>query len=91
MKADRQAARQTVAAYHEAQLGALLSRVAEAIDALQRGELDVFEVDQVVFQYSRAAKESWKFCNASDVEFVARSIAERPEMSWWQRGAFRQR
>jgi hypothetical protein len=31
-----------------------------------------FEVDQVFFQYSRAAKELWKFCSTADPETTAR-------------------
>jgi hypothetical protein len=53
-----------VADYHAAQLGALVARVGEAVDRYRAGELDAFEVDRVLFQYSRAAKELWKFCNS---------------------------
>ena len=38
--------------------------------------MDAFDVDQVLFQYARAAKELWKFCNLSDPEFVARLIRD---------------
>ena len=69
-KSERRAARESVAAYHEARLAALVQRVGEAIDRLRAGELDAFDTDQVIFQYSRAARELWKFCNLSDAEFV---------------------
>src|SRR5947207_2403941 len=52
----RQAAREAVAAYHESQLPALVERVGAAIDCFRGGELDAFDVDQVLFQYSRAGE-----------------------------------
>jgi len=89
--AERREARGRVAAYHEEQLGHLVERLAGAIDRHRAAELDAFDVDEVVFQYSRAAKELWKFCNLSNVEIAARLIAEDPPQDWWDRGARRQR
>jgi hypothetical protein len=51
-----------VAAYHEAALGELVAHVAAAIDDFRNGDLDAFEVDRALLQYSRGAKELWKFC-----------------------------
>ena len=65
--------------------------MASAIDRHRAGELDAFDVDEVLFQYSRAAKELWKFCNLTDVEIAARVIADHPPADWWERGAPRQR
>ena len=70
-KAERRAARLVVAEYHEAQLGDLADRAGEAIGRYRAGELDAFEVDRALFQYSRAAKELWKFCNHLPVEVAA--------------------
>ena len=89
--AEREAARRTVGAYHEAELADLVQRLGEAIDGFRAGEIDAFEVDQVAFQFTRAAQELWKFCNASDVEFAARVVSERPPNDWWERGAPRRR
>ena len=80
-----------VAGYHEAQLGALVAHVAEAIDRYRAGELDAFDVDHVLFQYSRAAKELWKFCNYPQVELAAAMIRDQPPHDWWDRGAPRER
>ena len=80
-----------MAAYHEARLSELIAHVAEAIDRFRDGELDAFSVDHVVFQYSRAAKELWKFCNMTDVESTACHVHERPSIDWWQRGAPKER
>lgn len=90
-KSERQAARAVVAEYHEARLGALVEHVAAAVDRFRAGELDAFEVDQVVFQYSRAARELWKFCNAPEVESTADFVREERVIDWWERGAPRKR
>jgi hypothetical protein len=90
-KSERRAARSVVADYHDAQLRELVDRVGDAIDRYRAGELDALEIDRVVFQYSRAAKELWKFCNYLQVEVAARMIREQPPNDWWERGAPRER
>lgn len=86
-KSERRAAREAVAAYHEARLVELLQHVGEAVDRFRAGELDASETDQIIFQYSRAAKELWKFCNLHNVEFTAHMLDERAPADWWERGA----
>ena len=88
-KSERRAAHETVAAYHEEQLGELVRRVQVAVDRFQAGEIDAFEVDEVIFQYSRAAKELWKFCNTGHVEIAALIVRDEPPWDWWDRGARR--
>ena len=90
-KAERRAARNVVAAYHEVQLAVLIAHVGEAVDRFRAGELDAFGVDAVLYQYSRAAKELWKFCNYVSPEIAARFLAEEPPDDWWERGAPHQR
>jgi hypothetical protein len=85
-KSERQEAREVVAAYHEAALGELVAHVAAAIDDFRSGDLDGFEVDRALFQYSRAARELWKFCNMTDIEWTADLMRERPSVDWWERG-----
>lgn len=75
-KSDRRQAREAVAAYHEAELAELVADVAEAIDWFRSGELRAFDVDEVVFQYSRAGKELWKFCNIGNVQVAADQCRE---------------
>lgn len=48
-------------------------------------------MDRVLFQYSRAAKELWKYCNLGNVEVAARHILEDPAIDWWERGAVKER
>ena len=79
-----------VAEYHQAELGDLVARVGEAVDRYRAGELDAFDVDQVLFQYSRAAKELWKYCSHLQREIATAIIRERPPHDWWERGAPRQ-
>ena len=80
-----------MAEYHERQLAALVERVGAAIDRFRDGELDAFGVDQVLFQYSRAAKELLKLCNLGDPELTANNTRERPTVDWWEGGAPRKR
>jgi hypothetical protein len=90
-KSERRGAHEAVIAYHRAELSALIRRAGDAIDRFRSGELDAFETDQDLFQYSRAAKELWKFCNLGDVVSTAQVVAEQPSIDWWERGAFNRR
>jgi hypothetical protein len=98
-KRERQADRAFVAAYHEARLAELVEHVAEAVDGFRAGELDAFDVDEVIHQYHRAARELWKFCwlggTGSGVELTARvlrDMADQDERTdWWEVGAPRER
>ena len=64
-RAQRRAARKTIAAYHEEQLGLLLERVRAGFACLEAGEIDVFELDELIHRYKQAARELWTFCNLS--------------------------
>jgi hypothetical protein len=90
-KSERRAARSLVEEYHRAQLGVLVAHVGEAVDRYRGGALDAFDVDHVLFQYSRAAKELWKFCNLPPLEIAAEVIRQQPPDDWWERGAPRER
>jgi hypothetical protein len=78
---------EAVAAYHEAELIELVAHVAEAIDRFRSGELKAVDVDEVLFQYARAAKELWKFCNIGNVQVTAGQLHGAPPIDWWERGA----
>jgi hypothetical protein len=80
-----------VAAYHEEQLGELVRHVRLALDGFQAGQLDAFEVDEIISQYSLAAKELWKFCNLGNIEISARIIHDEPPVDWWEAGVRRRR
>lgn len=91
-KAERRAARERVSAYHEAELTKLVEHVEEAIARYRAGEIDVYDVDEVIHRYSKTARELWKFCwsggSGSHVLFAARTLdfwsAEGDEVDWWE-------
>ena len=85
-KSDRLQAREAVAAHHEAELAELVAHAAEAIGRFRSGELKAFDVDEVLFQYSRAAKELWKFCTLGNVQVTAGQLHGAPPIDWWERG-----
>lgn len=98
-KADRRAARASVAAYHEAELAGFVEHVAEAIERYRAGKIDVFAVDEVMYRYQKAARELWKFCwgrgSGSHVEMVVSTLerltAEGDRPDWWAAAEDRRR
>ena len=96
-RARRREARALIAAYHEEQLGLLLERVREGFVRLDAGEINVFELDELIHHYKRSAAELWKFCGSSGGGWVqaARTLAflhdEGDEPDWWEAGASRGR
>lgn len=93
-KAERRAAREQVAAYHETELAELIEHVATAVDRLRAGEIGVHDVDELIHQYHRAARELWKFCwsngGGAHVEIVAYTLdqmtSDGETISWWELG-----
>ncbi len=89
----RRAARERIGAYHEQELRVLLQHVREGFARLDAGEIDAFELDDLIHHYKRAARELWKFCGStgSDWERADRTLkflresGEEPD--WWQAGA----
>jgi hypothetical protein len=48
-----------------------------AIDPICAGQLDALRIDQLLFQFSQAAKELWKCCSLADIELAANINRER--------------
>lgn len=96
-KAERRAAAKLVSGYHEAQLNELVAHVADAVDRHRAGELDAFEVDEVIHRYRQAARQLWTFCGQSGtgVELAAYTIRRMAEddvkVDWWERGGSQRR
>ena len=96
-RAQRRAARKTISAYHEEQLGLLLERVRDGFARLDAGDIDVFELDELIHHYKQAARELWKFCNLSGGSPVSalhalefqREQGEEPD--WWEACQLRRR
>ena len=75
----RREAQATVAAYHEEQLRALLEHVRKGFARLDAGEIDEFELDDLIHRYKRAAKHLWVFCESSG----RRSLQAQTSGSRW--------
>ncbi len=90
-KARRRAARALVGDYHERELTALLEHVREGFARLDAGELDAFELDELIHRYKRSARELWKFCNLGRPETVAWMLENEDEIDWWAAGEPRRR
>ena len=94
-KAERRAARALVASYHEARLAELVEHVVQALGRYRAGEIDVFEVDDTLHRYHKAARELWKFCwgrgVGANIELVARALEEQAaggqRIDWWAEAA----
>ena len=84
-------------AYHEEQLLALLEHVRDGFARLDAGEIDAFELDDLIHRYKRSARELWKFCGQSGAgwEHAASMLAwlreDGDEPDWWQAGEPRHR
>lgn len=88
-RARRWAARQIVGEYHEQQLRELLERVRDGFTRLDQGEIDPFELDDLIHHYKRSAQKLWSFCGSSgaDWERAANALAFMRENGeshdWW--------
>jgi hypothetical protein len=93
-KAARQAARTVVAAYHKQELRKLLDHVREGFVRLDAGEIDEFELDELIHRYKRAAAKLWSFCGSSGGQWerAANTLAflrdrDEPQRDWWAEAA----
>ena len=85
-----------VEAYHQEQLRALLEHVRTAFDQLDTGEIDEFELDNLIHRYKRAAKHLWIFCESGGGQSVQTAGAALTRMrdrgeerDWWAESARR--
>jgi hypothetical protein len=89
-KAERRAAREVVAAYHQDALRQLLDHVRAGFVRLDAGEIDEFELDELIHRYKKAAAKLWTFCGPSGAHRQlaatmiqqARDRGESPR-DWW--------
>ena len=83
-KARRRAARELVGDYHERELRALLEHVRDGFARLDAGELDAFELDDLIHRYKRSARELWTFCNlgASAARAIEDARESGEELDW---------
>ena len=92
-KARRRAARKMISEYHEEQLRVLLEHIRDGFDKLDGGELDPFELDELIHRYKRSAQKLWTFCGSSGsgweraalrLEWLREQGEEEPD--WWAAG-----
>ena len=97
-RAERRAARELIGRYHEEQLRLLLEHVREGFAQLDGGEIDAFELDELIHRYKRSARELWKFCvlsgggglsAAHTLQYLEEQGEEPPD--WWAAGEQRRR
>ena len=92
-KAARRAARELIAAYPQEQLRALLDRVRGGFVQLDRGEIDEFDLDDLIHRYKRAAADLWKFCGSAGGQWrqAANTLTylreQGQEPDWWATSA----
>jgi hypothetical protein len=92
-RAEREAARQLIVAYHQVELGELLEHVRDGFAQLDAGTIDEFELDDLIHRYKRSANELWKFCGSSGAHWqqAAGALAYQREhdttTDWWAKGA----
>jgi hypothetical protein len=92
-KARRRAARQLIGEYHEEQLRLLLDRVRDGFAKMDAGEIDPFDLDELIHHYKRSAQKLWSFCGSSGGAWERAALTlewEReqgePETDWWEVG-----
>ena len=89
-KAERRAARAAVGGYHEAELARLIDHVREGLERYDAGELDAFELDELIHHYKQATQKLWSFCIGGGAHVCAtartlewlRDQGELPD--WWE-------
>jgi hypothetical protein len=97
-RARRRDARRIIGAYHEEQLRLLLERVRDGFAQMDAGEIDPFELDDLIHHYKNSARELWKFCGSSGgqwdhavrtLEYLREQGEDPPD--WWAAGERRRR
>lgn len=93
-KAERRAARELVGSYHQAELRKLLDHIRDGFARLDAGQIDEFELDQLIHQYKNAATKLWSFCGSSGGQWLQAANALRrlehsgePGRDWWAEAA----
>lgn len=66
----RQAGRQLIAAYHDEQLRLLLNHIRGSFTKFDAGEIDVFDLDEIIGHYKRSAAKLENFCGFSGGQWL---------------------
>ena len=79
-RARRRAARELIGRYHEEQLRLLLDHVRAGFEKLDRGEIDPFDLDELIHRYKRSAQKLWSFCGSSGSAWEQAALT----VEWWR-------
>ena len=79
-KARRRAAQELIGRYHDEQLRLLLGHVREGFEQLDRGEIDPFELDELIHRYKRSAQKLWSFCGSGGSAWERAALT----VEWWR-------
>ena len=97
-KARRRAAREMIGVYHGRQLRVLLEHVRDGFAQLDAGEIDAFELDELIHHYKRSTQKLWSFCGSSGSDWEQAALTldwwrehGEPETDWWEAGRPRRR
>jgi len=97
-KARRRAASQMIGEYHEQQLRLLLDHVRDGFAKMDAGEIDPFDLDELIHHYKRSAQKLWSFCGSTggSRERAALTLEwsreeGQEETDWWELGRPRRR
>jgi hypothetical protein len=97
-RARRRAARELIGRYHDEQLRLLLDHVRQGFEKLDRGEIDPFELDELIHRYKRSAQKLWSFCGSSGSGYEQAALTVEwwrehgeEELDWWVAGEPRRR
>ena len=88
-KARRREARAVVGTYHQEQLRILLEHVRDGFEQLDAGDIDEFELDDVIHRYKRPARQLWSCCGTSGSQWLHAANALEymrdggEEHDWW--------
>jgi hypothetical protein len=91
-KSQRRAARKMIAAYHDEQLRVLLNHIRDGFAKFDAGEIDVFDLDEIIGHYKRSTAKLKNFCGFSGGQWLraARNLAyfreQGDEPDWWEAG-----
>ncbi len=92
-KERRRPEEELIGRYYEEQLRALLERVREGFQRLDAGQIDPFDLDDLMHHYKRSAQKLWSFCNSggSGGTHAARALEwnrehDEQDTDWWELG-----
>ena len=91
-RARRREARRIIGEYHEQQQRLLLERIRDGFTRMDAGEIDPFELDELIHHYHRSSQKLWSFCQTTGsqalraVGMLELAREDGDEYHWWEAG-----